>query len=237
MFLTNRRIFVKIVAKRRKMSSHHFVTEGQEPALIIANGAICSDEILGQSLEWCPFVLVLDGALQAVLDRNIAFNAVSGDFDSEPRAKEKVEHLQHVEVFHTPDQDQTDLEKGIAICQQKGFIDIHILWGTGKRTDHLISNINLITRFQNEVNLIFWDDFQKVYGIKSGFSKWYTKGTDVSLIPWPTCKSVTASNLVWPLEKLDLNIPDFLSTSNKVADDGLVKVEFEEGNLIIAESL
>ena len=219
------------------MSSHHFVTDGQEPALIIANGAICNDELLGKSLEWSPFVMVLDGALQAVLDRNIAFNAVSGDFDSEPHAKQKVDHLNHVEVYYTPDQDQTDLEKGIDICLQKGFKDIHVLWGTGNRTDHLLANINLIIRYQSEVNLIFWDDFQKVYGIRSGFSKWYTKDTDISLIPWPSCKAVNASNLVWPLQQLDLNIPGCLSTSNQVAMDGIVKIDFKEGNLIIAESL
>ena len=32
------------------MSSHHIVRDDQEPALIIANGAACSDELLGQLL-------------------------------------------------------------------------------------------------------------------------------------------------------------------------------------------
>jgi uncharacterized Rossmann fold enzyme len=64
------------------MSSHHFVRDGQEPALIIANGAECDSELLGQLLEWNPYVLVLDGALQRVLDMNIRVDAVLGDFDS-----------------------------------------------------------------------------------------------------------------------------------------------------------
>jgi thiamine pyrophosphokinase len=34
------------------MSSHHIVRDDQEPALIIANGAACSAELLGQLLEW-----------------------------------------------------------------------------------------------------------------------------------------------------------------------------------------
>ncbi|HYG16495.1 MAG TPA: thiamine diphosphokinase, partial [Bacteroidia bacterium] len=41
------------------MSSHHFVKEKQEPALIIANGEACSRELLGQLLEWQPTVMVL----------------------------------------------------------------------------------------------------------------------------------------------------------------------------------
>jgi thiamine pyrophosphokinase len=36
------------------MSSHHFVKELQEPALIIAHGEECSAELLGQLLEWEP---------------------------------------------------------------------------------------------------------------------------------------------------------------------------------------
>ena len=64
------------------MSSHHFVREGQEPALIIANGAACDPERMGQLLEWNPFVLVLDGALHRVLELGIRIDAVLGDFDS-----------------------------------------------------------------------------------------------------------------------------------------------------------
>ena len=38
------------------MSSHHIVRDDQEPALIITNGASCSEEeLIGQLLEWSPF--------------------------------------------------------------------------------------------------------------------------------------------------------------------------------------
>ena len=64
------------------MSSHHVVREKQEPALIIANGASCSWETLGQMLEWSPYVMVLDGAVSRVLEMGIHFDAVLGDMDS-----------------------------------------------------------------------------------------------------------------------------------------------------------
>ena len=50
------------------MSSHHIVRDDQEPALIIANGASCSDELMGQLLEWSPLVIVLDSAIERVLE-------------------------------------------------------------------------------------------------------------------------------------------------------------------------
>ena len=49
------------------MSSHHIVRDDQEPALIIANGAACSIELLGQLLEWSPLVVVLDSAMERVV--------------------------------------------------------------------------------------------------------------------------------------------------------------------------
>jgi thiamine pyrophosphokinase len=50
------------------MSSHHIVRDDQEPALIIANGASCSEELMGQLLEWSPLVIVLDSAIERVLE-------------------------------------------------------------------------------------------------------------------------------------------------------------------------
>jgi thiamine pyrophosphokinase len=219
------------------MSSHHFVIDGQEPALIIADGQRCEQKLLDQLLEWCPFVVVLDGALQDVLDKGIAFNVVSGDFDSEPDAKGKTAHIQHVEVIHTPDQDFTDLEKGIQICKNRGYKDVHVVWGTGKRMDHSIGNLDLIAQFQGEVNVIFWDDYQKIYLAPSGFRKWYPKDTPLSLIPWPKCAGIQADNLKWPLHDLELTIGQRLGTCNKILNEGILEITYQTGTLILFEQL
>ena len=63
------------------MSSHHIVRDDQEPALIIANGQECSQELLGQLLEWSPFVVVLDNAMERVSQLNIKVDVLLGDFD------------------------------------------------------------------------------------------------------------------------------------------------------------
>src|SRR5438874_2554547 len=95
------------------MSSHHIVLDKQEPALIIANGEACSDMLLGQLLEWNPFVLVLDFAIHRVLKKGIKVDALLGDFDNELNVEEIKQLQQPLEVIHTPDQDKTDLEKGL----------------------------------------------------------------------------------------------------------------------------
>lgn len=219
------------------MSSHHFVIDGQEPALIIADGNRCEQKLLDQLLEWCPFVIVLDGALQDALDKGIAFNVVSGDFDSEPNAAEKTKHLQHVEVIHTPDQDYTDLEKGIALCIKKGYKDVHVVWGTGKRMDHSIGNIDTIIRFREEINVVFWDDYQKIYFAPSGFRKWYPKDTPISIVPWPECTGINATNLKWPLNNLKLCMGQRLGTCNQILEDGVLEITYQSGTMVLFEQL
>lgn len=65
------------------MSSHHIVRDDQEPALIIANGASCSFDLLGQLLEWSPIVVVLDNAIDRVLQLDIKVDVLLGDFDND----------------------------------------------------------------------------------------------------------------------------------------------------------
>jgi thiamine pyrophosphokinase len=93
------------------MSSHHIVKEKQEPALIIANGEACSEELLGQLLEWSPFIVVLDHAIYRVLDLGIKIDVWMGDFDQQ-HDFENIRASQHpLEIISTPDQEKTDLKK------------------------------------------------------------------------------------------------------------------------------
>jgi len=93
------------------MSSHHIVRDDQEPALIIANGAACSDELLGQLLEWSPLVVVLDSAMERVVELGIKVDVLLGDFDRGFDANYYKETHYPIEIIHTPDENKTDLEK------------------------------------------------------------------------------------------------------------------------------
>jgi thiamine pyrophosphokinase len=93
------------------MSSHHIVRDDQEPALIIANGASCNPELLGQLLEWSPLVIVLDSAMERVMKLNIKVDVLLGDFDRDFDANYYKEKQYPIEIVHTPDQNKTDLEK------------------------------------------------------------------------------------------------------------------------------
>lgn len=59
------------------MSSHHFVKEGQEPALLVLDAL--PDDHLMSLLEWSPLVLVADSAISTVAMWGIRVDAVCVD--------------------------------------------------------------------------------------------------------------------------------------------------------------
>ncbi len=162
------------------MSSHHIVRDKQEPALIIANGAMCSSELLGQLLEWSPYVVVLDGAIERVVPLNIKFDVVLGDFDSADISGIS-ENQDHIRVVHTPDQNKTDLQKGIEFLIEEGFEAVNIIWATGKRADHTFNNICTMGWYKNKINCVMLDDHSKVFPLPNFYSKHYEEGANAQI--------------------------------------------------------
>ena len=217
------------------MSSHHIVREGQEPALIIANGEACSNELLGQLLEWSPLVVVLDGAITRVNELGIKVDVLLGDFDSHEHAFEQVKNQMPIEVVHTPDQNKTDLQKGIEYLIEKGFAAVNIIWATGRRADHNLSNITDIVRYQSQINIVVLDDYSRIFVLPPKFEKWYTLGTPISLMPVGTVEGVTTSGLVYNLSNDTLTLGYRTSSSNECAADGMVCITHQTGHLLMME--
>lgn len=219
------------------MSSHHIVRDDQEPALIIANGAECSNELLGQLLEWSPLVIVLDSAIERVLDLGIKVDVLLGDFDRGFDAEHYREKQYPIEIVHTPDQDKTDLEKAFDYLVEKGHKAANVIWATGKRADHTITNITNIVRFRDQLKIVILDDHSKIFLLPKHFQKWYTKDSIISLIPVGKVSGIHSENLYYPLKDDSLTIGYRTGSSNHAAEDGIVTITHEEGDLILIESL
>lgn len=217
------------------MSSHHIVKDKQEPALIIANGEECSLELIGQLLEWQPTVMVLDGALDRVLKLNIKIDILLGDFDRLKNIEEKVAEQHPIEIVHTPDQNKTDLEKGIDYFVEKGYPAANIVWATGLRADHSIANITNLVKFKEKINLVMWDNHSKIFPIHNSYRKWYKKGTPISLIPVGEAKGIKTSGLKYNLNDGSLTMGSRMGNSNEAEEDGVVEIDYSQGNLLLME--
>lgn len=216
------------------MSSHHIVRDDQEPALIIANGESCSDELLGQLLEWSPLIVVLDSAIERVIARNIKIDVHLGDFDNgiNPHYQDAQYPL---EVVHKPDQNKTDLEKAFDYIIERKIPAANVVWATGRRIDHTISNLTNIVRYRDKLKIVILDDYSKVFLLPKHFEKWYPANTVLSLIPVGTVTNITSENLFYPLKNDTLTIGYRTGSSNHAASDGIVTIEHGDGDLLLME--
>ncbi len=220
------------------MSSHHFVRDKQEPALIIANGADCSNEVLNQLLEWNPFVLVLDGALDRVLMKGIKVDAVIGDFDSINVSRLSVEDEQNIEWLVMEDQDSTDLEKGIRYLLDNGHKAANIVWSTGKRLDHSHNNLITVAKYSTSIALCVIDDHSKAHMLQpkpAKFNKYFTAESIISLLPLTDVKGIETSGLKFNLHQEDFILPERTGSSNEAETDGIVEIRFDSGILFLME--
>ncbi|MBC7524268.1 MAG: thiamine diphosphokinase [Flavobacterium sp.] len=217
------------------MSSHHIVRDDQEPALIIANGASCSSELLGQLLEWSPVVVVLDNAIERVLQLDIKIDVLLGDFDDNFNPQIYKEKQFPLEIIHVPDQEKTDLEKAFDYLIEKKHQAVNVVWATGKRADHTITNITNIVRYRNKLKIVILDDHSKIFLLPNKYQKWYPKSTPISLIPIGKVTGIFTENLKYKLDDEALQIGYRTGSSNEVLEDGIVVINHRKGDLLLME--
>ncbi len=219
------------------MSSHHIVRDDQEPALIIANGAACSDELLGQLLEWTPLVVVLDSAMERVVELGIKVDVLLGDFDRGFDANYYKETHYPIEIIHTPDENKTDLEKAFDYLYARKIPAVNVVWATGKRADHTITNLTNIANYRDKLKIVIIDDHSKVFLLPRKYEKWYTEKTLISLIPIGEVTGIHSTNLHYTLKEDTLTMGYRTGSSNFVAKDGIVGIEHETGDLLLMECI
>jgi thiamine pyrophosphokinase len=213
------------------MSSHHFVKDGQEPALVIANGEMCAYKILTSLMEWCPYMVVCDGAYTRIKNLQITPDVVIGDFDS----IDNVEHELHTQYIHLEDQETTDLEKAIDHLVEKGYSDINVIWASGKRLDHTINNFATLAKY-SEIRIVLIDDYSRSFILPKTYRKRYEKGQVLSLLPIHTCSGITTQNLKYNLDNEALSFGKRSGTSNEATGSGIVEICHTIGVLALIES-
>jgi thiamine pyrophosphokinase len=217
------------------LSSHHIVRDDQEPALIIANGQECSQELLGQLLEWSPLIVVLDSAIERVMNYDLKVDVLIGDFDRNFEVEKYRESQFPIEIIHKPDQNKTDLEKAFDYLIERKIPAVNVVWATGKRADHTIANITNIVQYRNLLKIVIVDDHSKIFLLPNKFEKWYTKYSIISLIPVGEVTGIWTQNLFYSLKNESLKAGYRNGNSNYVNEDGIVKIEYQNGDLLLME--
>ncbi len=115
-------------------------------ALIVAHGEPLSAEALKQAMAHAQHTVVCDGALDDFYARTqTAPDTLIGDGDSVSRDLCEKLGLQLIEVA---EQDTNDLTKAVFWAKAQGWTRLLIVGLTGRREDHTLANISLLSYYR-----------------------------------------------------------------------------------------
>ncbi len=188
------------------MSSHHIVREKQEPALLIIDFAGFKLEYLGQLLEWSPTVIVSEFAYTEAEQLGIKIDGVV-------TANANFETQQPGRIIGT---ETSPVEDGLKFLVGEQYQAVNIISPLFVLKDYAL--------YAELINLVVFTSTKKIYGIKSGFSKWEVAGKEIELLH--EASDLTTSGLE------DVGAHKF-----KTQKDGFFSLCFNQPFLFISEEL
>jgi hypothetical protein len=157
------------------MSSHHFVKEDQEPALLIINPSAISFEKIQELLEWSPTLLVVEEALPTVLGWGIKIDVVLCLEGSQDKLAASLADQVPIRFVTFPKRPDT-LSAGYCFLQISRQKAVNIL------VDRLEA-LEQIQSFSSIDVEVFFAQKRWVFVRSKRFAKWLPKGTHLSSYP------------------------------------------------------
>lgn len=152
------------------MSSHHFVREGQEPALLIM-GQTTFSSIEGL-LEWAPTILVTQEMLEKVLSWGIRTDAVIGKAGDGENIAELLREGQIVDILAAADPVDVAVEYLLNLRQTQLAIITDSFSGIKTVVESQLDKIEIV---------VFEEDLRWI-PIKREFRKWSAKSSKYRIL-------------------------------------------------------
>jgi thiamine pyrophosphokinase len=209
------------------------IIKGSQEWLVIANGEPLPVKHL-QALAQDRQVIVLDGAYEGVKHVGLSIAVLLGDFDSiDPLMLSEARHTSV--VVPAPDQNKTDLEKGLAYLDALTPSSITIVGATGRRLQHTLENLRLLKCYHNSQRpLVMLSESETIaYHENTTITLSGTIGDAVSILGFP-CARVSTLGLTYDMQNQALQFDLSNSISNALASETATLV-IEGGVLVIVE--
>jgi len=192
---------------------------------LMANGSCdAHEDTLRKVKTW----IAVDGGLKHCIQFNLTPQIYVGDLDS--ATEEDLAKFPSIERHIFPkDKDRSDLELALELAFSMTSETLPIFGALGGRTDHLLYNLFLLSRFPNQLRYISQNEV--VFAIEKQITISSSPGMTLSLMPLGhPAKGVTSQGLQYELKDAILDT-NFLSLSN-VALSTEVTINIAQGSLI-----
>ena len=187
------------------MSSHHIVHEKQEPALLVLGLNNFTEEHLGQLLEWSPTVIATAPVAEQLAVYGIKIDQVITDNASAITQSD-------VKVIDLGK--HTLLQAAFNYLLAQGYPAVNVVTDEMELADY--------ESYAPQINLVIFYGGQKIYTVKSGFSKWKPAGELVYVLHSSTTLQTTG-------------LKQTPAGHYQIIADGVFTLTFDEPQLFIAE--
>jgi hypothetical protein len=145
------------------MSSHHFVKEGQEPALILASPFQLRD--IGMLLEWVPLVITLPPAVDSLLASGVKTDVLVTDTSGVAEISKVTDHQAPVEVI-TAAHPRQPVEAALLYLASRKHSDVNI-W-----TASAPVIFDVVEPYVGQLAISLIDRQARWSAIRTKFTKW-----------------------------------------------------------------
>jgi len=169
--------------------------------LILANGEPPSRQLCRGRAAKAQWILCCDGACLYAKAYGLTPDMIVGDMDS---IGEKLpESFANIPLVKYPvEKDATDLQLAIELTLKKGCTSIEIIGGTGRRTDHLLGNIQLLLYLaKKNIPATMIDSYNFISVVTGTVPLEGKEGDLVSIIPLSSNLRITTENLKYSLKE------------------------------------
>jgi thiamine pyrophosphokinase len=197
-------------------------------AVVLADGRFPTHSIPLAYLRKADHIICCDGSAESLIAAELEPEAVVGDLDSlNPVMAERFAER----LFRDSNQDTNDLTKAVRWCINKRYKEIVIVGATGKREDHTIGNISLLTEYAREITVSMVTDTGTFTPLlRSSVVKCFP-GQQVSIFSTNPEIEITSVGLKYRLENLKLK-NWWMATLNEATGDTF-ELRFNGGPVIV----
>ena len=203
----------------------------ENTAYVFLNGVMDSENLFYKEiLKDKKNIFCADGGLKYALSVGVVPLEIWGDLDSVDKSLvEKAEKMGSRVIEFDSRKDFTDGELIISEMEKRGFEKIVVLGGLGGRTDHLLTNLNLLFKFKN---VVFLSEKEKIFKVEKKMTIENEEGKTISFIPMSDIvEEITLTGFEYPLNKYTVKRGESICISNIVRKSCAV-IEFKEGKLL-----
>lgn len=196
--------------------------------VIVADGSFPEHHIPLGYLKNADRIICCDGSTENLLKAGFVPEAIVGDMDS--LSKETADRFSD-RIFRGGNQDTNDLTKAVCWCSERGYTEIVIVGATGKREDHTIGNISLLTEYSKDVKVIMVTDTGILLPFLNGSEISSFPGQQVSIFSIDPETEITSKGLRYPLYRKKID-NWWVATLNESLEDSFT-LEFNQGRVIV----